>query len=258
MAELSRRQFLARFGGTAITAAALAGMPELLRLQGWYDQAAAQEADVVLDTFNGLAAFVWPGDDEYSQAQGEATDGPGAVAANAGRHIADALDQFVPAPDGPGLANDQTLPLSAGIAGAINAVALTVNPAGTGAALPSPFARLAFADKAETWRRLEEETRALDSSGLPEPLTHSAGVVQFVFGVLPGFVQFFAFSEIDVWDPATRTLTARPVGWEHARYLEGRGTGPVEGWDDFQGYYQGRRAVAGSDGRGERLVREGR
>ncbi|MBW3657924.1 MAG: hypothetical protein KY457_04755 [Actinobacteria bacterium] len=243
MTDLSRRQFLARAGGTVLTAAAIAAVPDLLTWRGWYDEAVAQEPDVVLDTFNGLAAMLWPGDDAYSEAQGVTTDGPGAIATNAGRHIREALDIFVPAPDGPGLANDGTVPLSGGIASMINVVATSVNPVGGTAPFPSTFARLSFDDKVETWRRLEEETRALDSSSMPEPFAHSSGVLQFVFGVLPGFVQFFAFSEIDVWDPAQRALTGRPVGWDHASYLEGLGTTTPEGWDEFLGYYQNRRSV---------------
>lgn len=241
---LSRRQFLTRMGGTALTAAAVSALPDLLRWKGWYDPAIAQEADIVLDTFNGLAAMVWPGDDAYSQAQGEATDRPGAIAANAGHHIREALDFFVPMPDGPGLSNDETVPLSGGIASTINVVAATVDPVGNPAPFPSHFARLPFESKVATWRRLEEDTRNIDASGMPEPFTHSAGVVQFVFGVLPGFVQFFAFSEIDVWDPSSRTLTERPVGWDHAGYLRAFGTRPPEGHDDLKGYYGGRRAVS--------------
>lgn len=244
MADLSRRRFLARAGGTMLTAAAVAAVPDLLTWRGWYDEAVAQEPDVVLDTFNGLAAMLWPGDDAYSEAQGVATGGPGAIATDAGRHIREALDIFVPAPDGPGHTNDDTVPLSGGIASMINVVATSVDPVGGTAPFPSTFARLSFDDKVETWRRLEEETRALDASAMPEPFANSSGVLQFVFGVLPGFVQFFAFSEIDVWDPGTGTLTGRPVGWDHARYLEGSGTTPPEGWDEFRGYYQDRRSVS--------------
>ncbi len=242
--SLTRRRFLQQFGGTVLTASAVAAVPDLLRWRGWYDEAVAQEADVVLDTFNALAALLWPGDDPYSQVQGAAPDRPGALAANAGRHIREALDMFVPAPDVP-FDNDQTVPLSGGIASMINTVAATVNPVGQPAPFPSLFARLTIDEKIETWRRLEEETRHLDSSQMPEPFTHSAGVLQFVFGVLPGFVQFFAFSEIDVWDPDARTVTERPVGWDHTGYVREFGTRPPEGWDDLQGYYGGRREVTG-------------
>jgi hypothetical protein len=119
-------------------------------------------------------------------------------------------------------------------------VAGTVNPAATGGGFPSPFARLPFDDKAAVWRILEEDTRRVTDF---DP-THSLGVLQFVFGVLPAFVAFFAFSEIDVFDSATRTVKRRPVGWDHCGYLGDRAE-PVEGWDDFQGYYQGRTEVEG-------------
>ena len=253
----SRRAFLGRAMSATVGTAVLTGLPEVLRIHGWYDTAVAQEPDVVLDTFNGLAAMVWPGDDPYSDAQGQVAERPGAIAANAGRHIMEALDGFVPAPDADGLSSDETVPLSAGVAGGMNSTALSVNPVAAGGALLSPFSRLTFAEKAETWRVLEEETQALDSSSLPEPLTHSAGVLQFVFGVLPGFVQFFAFSEIDVFDDASRTLSQRPVGWDHARYLEGVGTTPPEGSAELIGFYQDRTAVNGSDGTGERFDGEG-
>jgi hypothetical protein len=93
-----------------------------------------------------------------------------------------------------------------------------VNPAATGGGFPSPFARLPFADKAAVWRILEQDTRQVTDS---DP-SHSFGVLQFVFGVLPAFVGFFAFSEIDVFDPATRTVKRRPVGWDHCGYLGDR------------------------------------
>ena len=122
------------------------------------------------------------------------------------------------------------MPLSGSIASAINSVALTVNPAATAGAFPSPFARLPFADKAAVWRILEEDTRQVAEL---EP-GHSLGVVQFVFGVLPAFVNFFAFSEIDVFDPATRTLSA-PAGRMGSRRVSrrthgtGRGVGRLLG-----------------------------
>lgn len=233
---LTRRAFLARFGGTAAATAAVYALPEILKLRGWWSAAWAQQTDLVLDTYNALAAMVWPGDDDYSRAQGEFAEAPGAVAANAGQHIVTALDGFVPLPDSALGSNDRTAPLSGSIASAINSVALTVNPLAAGGVLLSPFARLSFADKAATWRVLEEQTQLVSGN---DP-SRSLGVLQFVFGVLPGFVQFFAFSEIDVFDPATRRLTRRPLGWDHSRYLGDR-LEPVDGWDEFKGYYQNRR-----------------
>jgi hypothetical protein len=40
-----------------------------------------------------------------------------------------------------------------------------------------------------------------------------------------------------VFDPATRTLSGRPVGWQLTGYVP---NGVVDGWDDFQGYFQDR------------------
>jgi hypothetical protein len=237
---LTRREFVTSLGGLAAATVAVAALPEVLGRRGWWSPAYANEADVVLDTYNGLAAMLWPGKDAYSIAQGEWNSQPGAIAANAGRHTMVALDGLLPEPYTEVHSDRRRVPLSGSIASAINSVALTVNPAPTGAAFPSPFARLAFADKVAVWRVLEEDTRQVTELD-PD---HSLGVLQFVFGVLPAFVNFLAFSEIDVYDPTTRTVSRRPVGWDHCGYL-GERTEPVEGWDDFLGYYQDRTEVEG-------------
>jgi hypothetical protein len=237
---LTRRDFLAVCGGVTVTSAAVWALPEVLGSRGWWSAAYAEDADVVLDTYNGLAAMVWPGDDPYSKAQGEWNNRPGAIAANAGHHLMVTLEGLVAPPSTALPVKLGTVPLSGSVASAINSVALTVNPVGTGATFPSPFARLSFADKAAVWRILEQDTRQVADR---DP-AHSIGVLQFVFGLLPALVGFFAFSEIDVFDPATHTLTRRPVGWDHCGYL-GTRMEPVEGWDDFQGYYHGRTKVEG-------------
>ena len=237
---LTRREFVTSLGGLAAATMAVAALPEVLGRRGWWSAAYANDADVVLDTYNGLAAMLWPGNDAYSVAQGEWNERPGAIAANAGRHTMVTLDGLLPEPYTEFHSDRGQLPLSGSIASAINSVALTVNPGATGGAFPSPFARLPFADKAAVWRVLEEDTRQVTEL----EAAHSLGVVQFVFGVLPAFVNFFAFSEIDVFDPVARTVTRRPVGWDHCRYL-GERTEPVEGWDDFLGYYDGQREVEG-------------
>ena len=78
---------------------------------------------------------------------------------------------------------------------------------------------------------------------LPQPLTQSvSGVLEFVAGALLEFSAFGAYSEFGVFDPATRRLTGRPVGWQIASYQP---NGVVDGWDDFKGYYQGRTEVTG-------------
>jgi len=230
---LTRRVFIAYLGGLVAGSAAVSALPDALDRLGWWSAAYADDADLVLDTFNGLAAMVWPGNDPYSLSQGESNDRPGAIAAQAGRHTMNALDGIVAAEAAGG-----TVPLSGAVASAMNSVAMRVNPAATGGGFPSPFARLSFADKVAVWRILEQEARPVSDA---DP-TESAGLIQNLFGVLPALVAFLALSEVDVFDPRSRSLTGRPVGWDHCGHLGGR-TEPVDGWDDFLGYYQDRREV---------------
>ena len=56
----------------------------------------AAELDLTRDTLNGLVAFVTPGDDPYSVAQGVATTGPGGIAAGATDAMIETLDRVVP------------------------------------------------------------------------------------------------------------------------------------------------------------------
>ncbi len=237
---LSRREFLSYCGGLAAASAAVSALPAVLGSRGWWSAAYAEDGDVVVDTYNGLGAMIWPGDDAYSKAQGEWNDGPGAVAANVGHHLVVALDGLVAQPYTALPLERSTVPLSGSLASVLNTVAVTVNPAATGGPFASPFACLSLADKAAVWRILEQDTRQVADR---DP-TNSLGALQFLFGVLPALVAFYAFSEVDVFDPATKTVTRRPLGWDHTGFLEGR-TAPVEGWDDFLGYYQGRREVTG-------------
>lgn len=236
----SRRAFLVRAGALA-GASVLWQVPPHLRLRGWDDPAYALETNLVRDSLNGLVAFVWPGNDAYSIAQGEATGGPGAIAADTTTAFIESLDRFIPAPDLP-FENHETLPLSGAVANLLDVMALTVNPAAIGGRFRSPFARLAMAEKAEVFRRLEADTGVPDAN-LPPPFTSTTGNFQFFAGALPPLVALLAFSEHQVFDPNTRTLTAVPVGWAHTRYQGGDRTVPIEGWDELLGYYQGRTAA---------------
>ena len=238
---MNRRDFLLR-AGVLGAAAALGQVPELLRLRGWDSPAYAQEPNLVRDTLNGLVAFIWPGDDAYSVAQGDATGKPGGMAADTTTILIQSLDEFLPAPDGPGpLGNDETVPLSGAVANLLNVVAARVNPVAASGTFPSHFARLTWEEKARVFEVLETDNGIPDNN-LPEPLTASTGNFRFVAGILPGFVAFLAFNEWHTYDPATRTLTKRPLGWDHSGY-QGKRVNPVEGWDEHLGYYQGRRAV---------------
>jgi hypothetical protein len=241
---LTRRQL---FGGAAGLAAlsTIARVPDVLAARGLLpglDGAPPPPGpDVVRDTLAGLVAFVVPGPDPYSRAQGEWSETPGGIAAGTVQFMVDSLDGYLPGPDGPGpLANDVTLPLSQAVAVYLNALALQVNPAAAGGLLLSPFARLSAAEKAEVFRRMEELD--LPDDGLPEPFTAASGNLRFIAGALVEFVAFGTYSEWHAFDPEARTLRERPVGWHLTGYQP---DGPVEGWDEGQRYFQGRTEVTG-------------
>ncbi len=236
--DLTRRQFLCRSGVLgALTL--LANVPGLLEVRGWGEPAYAQDMDLVRDTLNGLVAFILPGDDPYSVAQGERAEGPGAIAAGTTEALITDLDRFLPEPD-TGAPNDRTVPLSGAIANLLNTVALSVNPVATGDTFPSAFARLSFGEKAEVFRRLEQDSGT--DGELPQPFTRASGNLAFVAGILPAYIGFLAGTERQLFDEATKTLGGRPVSWQISGYQP---AGPVEGWDELKGYYGGR---TGADG----------
>lgn len=201
LSNVSRRQFLRQ----TVLFAAGASFLQSPASVGWLRAASASSPDLVQDTCNGLLAFVVPGPDAYSVAQGVSTTSPGGIASN----VLDALIQTL----------DLTLPFepsfSATIAALLNGIAQEVNPGGGGTFL-SPFSNLSFAQKAEVFEVMNT---------IPD--------AQSIAGPLPGFVALLAYSEAGVYDAATGTLTATPVGWTLASY-----PGPSDGLDEFKGYYQ--------------------
>ena len=213
----SRRAFLTR-AGAAGAAAALAQLPGFLASKGWLEQALAAETDMTRDTINGLVAFVVPGPDAYSKAQGESSKTPGAMAAKTTDAVIELLDKFVGTSEGP------TLPSAGGVATLLNGFALQVNPAAANGQFASPFARLRFAEKIEVFRRFESETEGSE--------------LRFVSGILVGAVGFLSHTEWGAYDFERRRLTSVPVGWRTSHY-----DGIAEGRAELKGYYQGRRSV---------------
>lgn len=138
---------------------------------------------------------------------------------------------------------DGALPLSVVVALLLNLLATRVNPAAVSGAFLSPFARLTFDEKAAAFALLEgpdpDLVATLDTE-LPEPLKSSvSGLLRFLGGALLEFPAFGAYNEWAVFDPATKTITGTPIGWQ----LTGYG-GVSDGHDDFIGYYQGRQEVS--------------
>jgi hypothetical protein len=173
----------------------------------------AVEGDLVRDTLNALIAFVVPGPDPYSVAQGESTPEPGGCDAN----ILDALIRSVNATQPEAVGHPPPVAL---LAGALNQVAQKINPSAQGP-FASPFARLSFAEKAAVFQAIEAD-----------PQTRPLAAVLIV-------IAFLVYSEAGVLDPRQRTLRSRPVGWILSNY-----EGVANGRAELKGYFQNRRSVA--------------
>ncbi|RJQ81496.1 hypothetical protein D5S17_04655 [Pseudonocardiaceae bacterium YIM PH 21723] len=278
----ARRALLARLGVLGAVLSVESLLPPGLAAARPLDLLRPALSTLARDTLNGLVAFVVPGQDEYSRAQGTPSASPGGLQAKGTDFLIEALDNFVPFPDqiarplaaafasgaadlplpavlhGPSdqqvstvdkalrslLQNDETVPLSLVIALLLNLVGSQVNPLSLHGAFASPFSRLSFADKARTFQLIEGGDANLVATldaGLPQPLRQSlSGLLKFVGGALLEFCAFGVFSEWAVYDKKNRQLTARPVGWQLSGYQP---AGPVEGWDELRGYYQGRTEV---------------
>jgi hypothetical protein len=204
-------------------ALATVDLAALLDAHGLLAEARAQSPDLTFDTLSGLVAFIVPGDDPYSIAQGERARGPGGIAAGGVSALISGLDRYVPVTT---LGGSASLPASGGVAVLLNQYAEQVNPVATGGGFPSPFARLSFAEKARVMQMFEGDP-AMDGTEL-----------RFVAGILPGFVAFVSFSETGVRQPG-HVLSGRPVGWDIASY-----GGPAEGHPELRGYYRGHRSAA--------------
>jgi hypothetical protein len=144
--------------------------------------------------------------------------------------------------------SDAAVPLSLVIALMLNFLATQVNPASIAGPIPtSPFANLSFKDKAAAMEALEgtdSNLLATLDSNAPEPLKESlSGLLKFVGGALQEFGAYLSYGEWGVFDPATKTVSQRPVGWDLTSYMPGRTT-PADGWDEFIGYFEGRQSTA--------------
>ncbi|GAA1213130.1 hypothetical protein [Prauserella alba] len=142
------------------------------------------------------------------------------------------------------LRNDATLPLSTVVAMLLNLTATQVNPASINGAFLSPFSRLSFEEKCRAFEQLEGPTPSLVATldgNVPEPFTETlSGTLRFLAGALLEFSAYGSYNEWSVYDTRAKTVVRRPVGWELTGYQP---DGVVHGWDEFKGYYQGRKKV---------------
>ena len=98
MTWVSRRELLERATALAAGAVVLDRLPHALRVQGWLEDAYAATPNVVQQTMNGLVAFIVPGRDRYSRAQGTKAKTPGGIEAGATPVLIRTLDRFLPGP----------------------------------------------------------------------------------------------------------------------------------------------------------------
>jgi hypothetical protein len=230
----------------------------------------------------GVFAVPGPITDRYSLAQGQTSTRPGSVQAKGPELIAHTLDRYISlpddylqalvaafrdgAPDTAGglaalellgktiddvlqvvLANDAAVPASLPVALLLNFAATQVRPTSVIGLIPSsPFANLKWAEKGQALQRIEQanpDLVALIDANAPQPLQGSAsGLLRFIGNVLLTLAGFAPYTEFHAFDPATRRATRRPIGWDLSTYMPGRTT-PADGWAEFLGYYQDRRAT---------------
>jgi hypothetical protein len=207
LTTISRRKFIVQ---ALLGAGALSSLPALLEKTGLAEAALAAGQDLTRDTLNGVAVFFVPGPDPYSAHQGESTPEPGGLETGAGEGLFQGLN----------FANPFVPNLADVVAALLNSTALAVNPAASGPFV-APFSNLSFADKARVFA-------ALEGNPASAPLA----------GILPLVVGFLAYAETAVFNPATRTISGRPIGWDLSSY-----SGVSNGRDEFRGYFRNRRKV---------------
>ena len=206
--SLSRRAFIGR--AAVLAAAALAPLPRAAARAGFVTAEASR--DVVLDTLDGVVAYVVPGDDRFSAAQGVSSARPGGVAARGAEGVRATLDAV-----GPGI-GDAAVTVLNGFARAVDPAA---DGRAAGAGFSAPFAALSFAAKDDVFERL---TQSVDET------------FRMLGGLLPAIAAFVSYSEYGALAPGGHALTGRPVGWELSGY-----EGAADGRAEFRGYYGGRR-----------------
>ena len=255
-----------------------AGAPALVTLAQIDGEACVDLA--TFETFSAVAAFVVPGDDPFSVQQGVTTPEPGGVEAGAPQFLSLALNQVlmdptlidliwdrygpdlealpIPegltacAPTGSAIEQEGTVPLAPVVMLLINLLAVQAFPGSVAGPFTVPFARLSWAEKAEVWRRFEalpDGFRPPDApfelpivSDVISLLDSLAGIIDYASGAVLELCGLFTYAELLAFDREARILTHRPLGWELSNYLPGL-LWPPDGWDEFLGYYQGRRSV---------------
>lgn len=111
----------------------------------------------------------------------------------------------------------------------------------------APFSNLTWEQKAKVFESLDGERSWIKTTvqwRIPNPDYREAtpGVLQSIIAFLLRIAGFGSYCEFAVFNPETRTIAQRPLGWVLSNYEPD--SPPVsEGTDDFLGYFQDRRSV---------------
>ncbi|MFW5825817.1 MAG: hypothetical protein ACOCVV_12745 [Marinobacter sp.] len=132
-------------------------------------------------------------------------------------------------------------------------VTLLINLAATRVAgsvdgpFPSPFANLTWEQKARVFEELESQNSWLRRAiiwGIRDWTYREAapGVMTSLVSFVLRIAGFGSYCEFAVFDPESREVAERPLGWVLSQYAPEAPPSGI-GSDDFIGYYQGRRSV---------------
>lgn len=185
----------------------------------------ASAATFLDDTFNGVASFVVPGNDRYSRHQRVSTSTLGGVDAQAGRAVQKTVDAAIPLVIGEG---ELAAPGALGIALLLESLAISRNPLSVIGPFSSPFANLTFTKKRQVLQDLDQS-----------PLLNRSSI-EFAANAVITLAALGAYSEVAKYDPRSKALRGRPIGWDLSQY-----GGVSDGWPEFIGYYQDRTEVTG-------------
>lgn len=191
-------------------------------------EAEAASDDYVDQAYNGVAAYVLPGDDAYSTKQGLTRTGGGGVAAASGDNLKDTYDHALAIAVAPPFGVNA--PGAGGFALLLDIFTKGRYPFAPNKPYQHPFANLKHAQKALVLADLDRE-----------PLLRQLPV-GFGFGTFITLAALAAYSEFGVFDQKTKQLTGTPIGWELSKY-----GGVSDGWPELVGYWAGRRSVTDPD-----------
>lgn len=218
---VSRRHFV---GGAAAVAgvAGIASVPLL-------NAPAASAADSSIDqAFNALAAFVVPGNDEYSRRQGVFTGRRGGVANGGGKVVQNVLNAGLPIV----IAElSISAPGALGFSLILRYYTFQEHAGSAFGPFGHPFANL-------KWKQKRDVLDAIDTSGVfkDTPITYSANSLA-TLAALGGFSEG---TSLVVRQGQVNTVSGTPVGHELSKYQ-----GVSDGHPEFIGYYQDRTEVTG-------------